>query len=252
MKSLYAAVLAALLRIQRFLDSNATLVADINTSDARTALDGIITALSGHAVAQTGSKRSIAAETGKQRVLRNALKGNHLRPIATIAAAQLEQVPEFAALRMPPANATSRQLIAAARAMAPVAQQYSNTFIAMGRPKDFVAQLTAAADVLEASVTNQGTSKTRQTGATAGVKAEVARGRKLVKVLDAQVVPALAGNQALLTQWRTASRIGGKTGPVPSTSLDAASNGANGSTTADPAMPSQPPANPNTPPTPAA
>ena len=85
-------------------------------------------ALSGHAVSQTTSKRVGAAETAKERVLRNALELNQMRPIATVAAAQLRQVPEFLALEMPPGNSTSRALIAWAGTMRTTASAYGKTF----------------------------------------------------------------------------------------------------------------------------
>jgi hypothetical protein len=76
-------------------------------------------------------------------VLRNALKLNHLRPVATVAAAHLRQVPDFAALKMPPKNATSRGLIAWAAAMKTAASTYADAFVGAGLPSDFLAESAA-------------------------------------------------------------------------------------------------------------
>ena len=225
MQSTHSVVLNTLQRVQRFMDNNADALGTLNASGYRRILDDVVTTLSSHAVNQAASKRIGSGETAKQRVLRNALKVNHMRPIATVAAAQLKQVPEFVAFKMPPANSTSRQLIAAAGAMAAAAAAYEKTFIDAGVPEDFVAELRAAADALDASVTNRGTTSTLQSGATAGLRAESSRGREAVRVLDSLIEPQIAGNTVLLVQWKTAKRFGGKTAPLSITTVDAAAKG---------------------------
>jgi hypothetical protein len=225
MQSDHAAVLNTLTRVQRFLDANGDTLGTINQSGSRQILDDVVTTLSSHAVNQTSSKRTGAAQVAKERVLRNALKLNQMRPIATIAAAQLRQVPEFTALKMPPANSTSRALIAWAGAMSDAALVYDKTFIAAGVPADFITRLHDAANALSDAMANRGATKSAQSGATAGLSAETARGRQAVKVLDSLVEPQLAGNIALLAQWKAAKRIGGKTVPVAGTTIDAAAKG---------------------------
>ena len=91
MQTKHTAVLNTLQRVQRFMDTNAEALGTLNTSGYRHILDEVADALSGHAVSQAASKRVGSGETAKQRVLRNALKLNHMRPIASVAAAQLKQ-----------------------------------------------------------------------------------------------------------------------------------------------------------------
>jgi hypothetical protein len=225
MQSDHAAVLNTLARVQRFLDANGDALGSINQSGSRQILDDVVTTLSSHAVNQTSSKRIGAAQVAKERVLRNALKLNQMRPIATIAAAQLRQVPEFTALKMPPANSTSRALIAWAGAMSDAASVYDKTFIAAGLPADFITRLHDAANALNDAMANRGATKSAQSGATAGLSAETARGRQAVKVLDSLVEPQIAGNIALLAQWKAAKRIGGKAMAVAGTTIDAAAKG---------------------------
>ena len=124
-----------------------------------------------------------------------------------------------------PGKSTSRSLIAAAGAMSAAASAYAATFKGAGLASDFLAQLKAASDALDASLTNLGATKTTRSGATAGLSAEATRGRQAVKVLDAIVEPQLAGNILLLNEWRTARRFGGKKVPIASTSVDAAAKG---------------------------
>jgi hypothetical protein len=185
----------------------------------------VVGKLSAHAADQTTTKRTAAAEAAKERVLRNALKLNHMRPVATVANAQLRQVPDFVALKMPPRNATSRTLITWAAAMKTAAGEYAGAFVGAGLPTDFIEQLQAAADALGNSLTNRTSNGAAQRGATIGLDAEATRGRQAVKVLDSLVEPLIQGNLALLGQWTAAKRFGGKVSAPTSTSIDAAARG---------------------------
>jgi hypothetical protein len=230
MQTAHSTVLNTLMRVQRFMDTSGDSLGNLNTSGSRRDLDDIVSTLSRHAVNQASSKRVGSGETAKQRVLRNALKLNHMRPIAVVAKAQLKQVPEFLALKMPATNTTSRRLIAAAGAMAVSAKGYTKTFTDAGLEPDFLGQLETAAAALNGSLTNRGATTTSQTGATAGLKAETARGRDAVKVLDSLIEPMLAGNAVLLVQWKSAKRFSGKTTIVTAASVDAAAKGASNAT----------------------
>ena len=236
MQSIQSTVLGTLQRAQRFLDDNAAALGpSITQSATRTTLDQAVTALAAQAVAQTGSKRAALATTAKLKVLRAALRKNHLQPIATIARAQLKQVPEFVALKMPPVNATSSTLVHAATAMHDAASQYQQTFVDAGLAPDFPTQLASATAALNTALTNQGAAKAKQRGATTGIRSEVQRGRQAVQMLDAVIEPTLANNPSLLAEWQTAKRFSGKAQPIAATTTSAGSAGAVGSTTADPA-----------------
>jgi hypothetical protein len=225
MQATHITVLGTLQRVQRFMDSNAETLGEINTSGYRHILDDVVDTLSNHAVAQSASKRMGSGETAKQRVLRSSLKLNSMRPIAAVAAGQLKNVPEFAALKMPKSNATSARLIADAGAMHTAAKVYEQTFIDAGLPADFLDQLSTTADALNTSVTNRGSTAGSQVGATQGLKAESQRGRDAVKVLDALIEPKLAGNTVLLVQWNSAKKFAGKSTVVATTTTDAATTG---------------------------
>lgn len=236
MQSNQSSVLATLQSVQRFRDDNAAALGPgITQSATSTTLDEAVAALTAHAVAQTGGKRAAMATTAKLKVLRTALRKNHLQPIATIARAQLKQVPEFIALKMPPKNATSSTLVQAATAMADAASHYQQTFVDAGLAPDFLTQLTSATTALNTALTNQSAAKAKQSGATTGIRSEVERGRHAVQMLDAVIEPVLASNPSLLAEWQTAKRFGGRAKPIASTTTSAGSAGAVGSTTADPA-----------------
>jgi hypothetical protein len=223
----HVTVLNTLQRVQRFMDTNAGTLGSVNTSGYRHVLNDTVTALQDHAVNQSASQQKGQGETAKQRALRSALRENHMRPIATIAAAELPDVPEFVAFRMPSSNLTSQRLIATAGAMRVAAQSHESTFITGGLASDFLDQLKAAAEALSQSLTDRGTSTTTQAAATAGLEATTTRGRAVVRVLNSLIQPQLAGNAALLTQWMTAKRFSGKTTPVPATTFQAAAIGTN-------------------------
>jgi hypothetical protein len=225
MQAAQATTLNTLTRVQRFLDDNGPALGDINASGYRKILDDVVEKLGAHAAHQTTTKRAAAAEAAKERVLRNALKLNHMRPIATVAAAQLRQVPDFAALKMPPKNATSRTLISWAAAMKTAASEYTGAFVGAGLPSDFLDQLDAAATALSTSLTTRTSTGAARRGATVGLDAEATRGRQAVKVLDSLVEPLIQGNLALLAQWTAAKRFGGKASAPTSTSIDAAAKG---------------------------
>jgi len=209
-KASHASTLNTLTRVQRFLDINGPSLGDINASGYRKILDDVVDKLSGHAADQTTTKRAASAEAAKERVLRNALKLNHMRPIATVANAQLRQVPDFVALKMPAKTATSRTLIAWAAAMKAAAGEYASAFVGAGLPADFLDGLQSAADALSNSLTSRTSNGAAQRGATIGLDAEATRGRQAVKVLDSLVEPLIQGNLALLAQWAAAKRFGGK------------------------------------------
>lgn len=222
MQSQHNAVLNAMQRAQRFMDTNAASLGTLNSSGYRRILDDVVGALGGHAVNQATSKRVGSGETARQRVLRNVLKLNHMRPIAAVAAAQLKLVPEFTALRMPPTNSTSRALIAAAGAMRAAAAKYARAFTDAGLPTDFLAKLEQAAVALNDAIGNRGSTRTLQNAATAGLRSQTARGRETLRVLDSLIEPQLQGDPVLLVQWKAARRIGGKTPTVTRTTVDAA------------------------------
>jgi hypothetical protein len=235
MQSNHSTVLATLQRVQRFVDTHADVLGDgISKSGTKAILDESVNALSTHAAQQAGSKRAARATTAKVRVLRAALRNNHLKPIASVAAAQLSQVPEFIAFKMPKGNASPQVLIDAATAMGTAAGKYAQTFVTAGLPADFGASLATAIADYKTALTNKGAAKNKQSGATAGIKAEVQRGQGAVKVLDSIIEVALAANAPLLAEWKSARKFTGKAKPIPSTTVDSGSKGAVGSTTADP------------------
>ena len=207
-------VLETLRQAQVFLDDNAAVVGPAVAASRRN-LDDVVTQLTTFAAAQEGGNIYSRGETAKQRTLRGALRRDHMRPIAEVAKQKLRDVPEFHSLVMPPTNATSVQLVARATAMADAAQVHEQVFMEVGMPDDFVASLRSLAAEVAQSIDDRKQHASKRSGATAGLAAEEKRGRNMLKLIDALVVPRLRNNDALVAEWRSAKRVPKKPGVVP-------------------------------------
>jgi hypothetical protein len=202
-----ASMLQSLRAVQGFLDANRDRLGDVVTSGARKKLDAAIIELGGHVENQTGSILQAKGSTKEQRVLRKTLLLDHMAPIAKIAASELAGTPNIEPLRMPKAWYRGERLAAAARGMAQTAQQFSSTFIDLGLPANFAQRLLAATDAMMATFGARRESRNRHVGATKGLKAKLAHGRKVVGVIDAFLQSALKNDGVLLAQWDSAKRV---------------------------------------------
>ena len=149
MQKLDETVLTALERAERFIQNHADTLGAVASSGTMRRFADMILAIERATVDQESSRRLARAASARHRVLRNALRLVQMRPIATIAFAELRHTTEVNALQMPPDGTTSRELIIAARAMADAGEPHVALFVEMGLPTDCLARLRAAADALE-------------------------------------------------------------------------------------------------------
>jgi hypothetical protein len=91
--------------------------------------------------------------------------------------------------------------------MAKAATPFAGVFVAAGVPADFVTRLDAAADALLVSLSDRAQSRGKRSGATKGLKSQLASGRKIVHILDAFVKSALKDEPALLANWNAVKRV---------------------------------------------
>jgi hypothetical protein len=141
-----------------------------------------------------------------------------MRPIATIAAAHLRDVPGFKALQLPRGSVKVAVLVQDATAMAEAARAYQPVFVENGRPEDFADALVAAAGAVRASVDSRANSITSKAGAREGIKTTATRAHLVLRLLDAQVKNALVDDPKALAAWKSAKRIGkGKVVPIEAT-----------------------------------
>jgi hypothetical protein len=156
MRFLQNAVLAALKRVQLFLDQYAAvLAAIIDLTAARKRLDAVVASFSDHAYNQDANDRGVKGETAKQSQLRQKLRGERMEPITLIARKNLRTTPEFAALQMPKPTVRGEAFLASARAMADAAAIHKDIFIAHGMPAAFLDDFKTAIMTLASSMNDR-------------------------------------------------------------------------------------------------
>ena len=246
MKQIQQRSLDALLRVQAFLDANATTVGPIGTSAARRELDDAITALNDHATTQGSATRTIAGQKNTQRSLEVSIRNEHMKPIATFARARLRGTPNFAALTRKVDNLNGPKLVYTARAMATAAAPYADTFAASGMPADSPRELADAADELQGVITARASSKVSRVTSTKAMQEQLVAGKEAVTILHAIITKQFGKDATFLAGWNRARRIQEKPGtprkPKDVTASDVApapvATGA--ATTASPAATAQP------------
>ena len=205
-------------RVQQFLDEFAAKLGAVNATAARRELDTIVKEMGANETAQGTSTLNAKSQTAIQAVLRRDLVLHHMRPVATIAAAHLREVPGFKALQLPPKHARVAVLVQHATAMAEGATAYQQVFVENGCPEDFADALVAAAAAVRASIDARSDSITRRAGARAGLKATASRAHMILRLLNAQVQSALVDDPKTLAAWKSAKRIGqGRVVPIEAT-----------------------------------
>lgn len=200
-------ILQSLKAVQRFLDDHSAELAGIAETGARKKLDDLVTKVSGTAVVQTGSHLAAKSATRKLRVLTKALLEYHMAPIARIAKAELPPTPEIAPLGMPKSRETRERLVAKARAMVSEARKFEPTFIEAGLPKDFIAELQAAADALGAFLGERRQYEADRGSATGMLAERLAEARKVVDVLDSFVTTRAKDDPSIRSAWKIVKRL---------------------------------------------
>jgi hypothetical protein len=205
-------------RVQQFLDEFAVKLFAENAAAARKALDQLVEEMGVNETAQASNTLNAKSQTADQAVLRRDLANHHMRPVATIAAAHLRDVPGFKALQLPKLDVKAAVLVQDATAMAEAAKAYQEVFVGNGRPENFVDALLAAAGAVRASIDARGKSIANKAAARDGLKATATRSHLVLRFLDAQVKAALGDDPKTLAAWKSAKRIGkGKVVPIEAT-----------------------------------
>lgn len=207
MQSRQGNMLQSLRAVEEFLAANADALGDVVNNGTRRKLATTIDSLEATVNEQAGSSVVSQGGTRRYKSLRRVLVRDHMAPIARMARADLPPTPEVDALRMPKPNWSAARLAAAAHGMALAAEPFRQQFVDAGLPGDFVERLGAAADAMVQSLSDRAQHRGRLSGATKGLQATLASGRKLVAVIDALVASKLADDPALLANWRKVKRV---------------------------------------------
>ena len=205
-------------RVQQFLDEFAAKLFAVNAAAARKELDQLVAEMGVNETAQATSTLNAKSQTATLAALRHDLVHDHMRPIATIAAAHLRDVPGFKALQLPKVGVKDAVLVQDASAMAEAARAYQQVFVENSRPQDFADALMAAAGAVRVSIDARAKCITSKAAARDGLKATATRAHLVIRLLDAQVKSALADDPKTLAAWKSAKRIGrGKVVPIEAT-----------------------------------
>jgi len=208
-------VVEALQRVQDFLGAN-PLPPPQEYGTPKAFLDAVVATLTGHSTDQAAGGRQTRAERDREATLSRRLRELHLRPISLIARASLREKPGIdKALRMPAQRITTLRLINEAIAIREAVTPHEADFVTAGRPATFLAQLDAAIEALRSAFLGKARELGRRVGAGEGLDDEIQRGRDAVKLLDAMITTAFAGQGDVLARWRMAKRIRKSTGGVP-------------------------------------
>jgi len=222
MHATQAAVLATLRQVRKFLDDRKEELSGIDLAGAGTNLDDVIAQFTAQSIDQNAGTTHRISETARIAMLRRALRVGQMKPIAVVARATLRESPELKPFLLPGAATSSTQLIATAASVAEQAKNHEQVFIEGGLPRDFIAQLNAAATALMECLASRGEGQTRAIGATTAIAPLTQRGRSVLRVLDALITPKLFLNDRLLGEWKTVRTVPKKPGPARSTSAHGA------------------------------
>ena len=202
-------------RVQQFLDEFAVTMFAARAAATRKEFDQVVEEMGVNETAQATSTLTAKSQTALQTVLRRDLVMHHMRPVATIAAAHLRDVPGFKALQLPRKGVKVAVLVQDATAMAEAARPYQEVFVGNGRPENFADALVAAAAAVRTSIDARAKCITNRAGARDGLKATATRAHLVLRFLDAQVQSALVDDPKTLAAWKSAKRIGrGKVVPM--------------------------------------
>jgi hypothetical protein len=202
-----------LAQVQTFLDRHADIVGAVNRTAARRRLDAAIVRFSAAAPEQERCDRLARDETDRQRAIERELKQGHMTPIAKLARASLENEPTLAALTPATGNKEGRRLVEMARAMKTAAESFTYIFLEAQFPPDFLTQLASLADALDASMAARAEILAQRVEATRQLALSARDGRAAVALLDAVISRLIAGDLALLREWRDAKRVQSFTPP---------------------------------------
>jgi hypothetical protein len=131
---------------------------------------------------------------------------HYLRAVASAARLLSDRVPGLAGMSAPPPNCGTMTLLGLAEGMAKVAERHQQALAELLGP-EFLTRLKATIADVGTAISSGRTSRSKRSAATAGLAAESARGRTAVRMLDALVLHALAGDAPLTREWRSRRKI---------------------------------------------
>jgi hypothetical protein len=145
---------------------------------------------------------------------------SEMSDMASIARSMIYQFPGIDLMFRAPRNMSDANLLAAGRAFYDSSAQYAAAMIEYGLPTTFRADLLAAVEEFEGSLSAPGMSIDAQVAATADIGAVIRRGMVAVRILEGVVRAKYRNDVGKLAAWTSASHIertAAKIPPIPLT-----------------------------------
>ncbi|MCC7001307.1 MAG: hypothetical protein IT357_04050 [Gemmatimonadaceae bacterium] len=150
------------------------------------------------------------AEKRRQADQLRLLVDEHIRPIVTIARAQIEPQSDVglpAGLRMPALPLNPSKAVTVCDGMLEAARPHEVLFVANGLPADFLEQFANARNELERLTGGHTTQVGAHKAARSLLPVQLVRGRRAVERLDAIVRASYRRDPGVLAAWRSAKRV---------------------------------------------
>ena len=186
------------------LEHSADFAVDSMGAQLFATLSDIIDSLDQHASAKVSRSGMAFQGTASRGEARQALRED-LEAINRTARAMSADVPGLDdKFRMPP-HGNDQLLLNAARAFHTDATPLKTQFIAHELPADFLEDLLADIEALEAAMATQSTGVGQRVAAGAAIESALEQGGVTVRKLDAIIKNKYRNNAAVLAQWTSAS-----------------------------------------------
>ncbi len=162
---------------------------------------------------QYGAGKASVAGTVTKGELRERLRAHHLVPLSRFALTRREEIPvlKMEKFRVPPRGATDVSLLAAAGAMAKLAEEYY-PLIRGDLGNDFLDRLQAATKAFHEAIISRDNLRAQHGRATGPIDISVKRARKVVDVLTSAIESRLVARPELVAEWKRRVRIPKKPG----------------------------------------
>jgi hypothetical protein len=205
MREVQSAVLGALVRTKRFLETNEETFAAINGT-IRDRIDGTIATLSELEIERAAVVRDGRDAGTRQRELRIVLRRGHMAAIVA-AAVSVDGARELRTLKLPSPDAPLAVELLAAEAMAVAAAPLAETLMKAGLGSAFICDLrTAMAAVVQSASTREDLAE-RRVRTTRSIHDAEQSGRLLLRLVSAMVVASVRGDRGMLDEWKAVKRI---------------------------------------------
>jgi hypothetical protein len=198
--------LTALYAADVFLELHAARLPDVSANVMRERFRRTLAELIWHVQTQAGAPFLAQGLTRLKHAKCRALLRDHMVAIARIAKAERRTAPALAPLKMPRGKPGITKLLDRATAMAVIAEEHRDIFIARGCKPTFVEDLRDAITAIVETMTRRTQHWGDRSGATKGIDAVLQRCRDDLGILDGFVMSEAHGDPALLATWKSVKR----------------------------------------------